>query len=84
MNMSNTTLCRKRGWKRGTRIVGDEGYGPTVIEITAVGEAHTQGVAKVISHNGKPSQLQTENLWSLDSRNWRKLRESRKRTRKQN
>lgn len=34
---SSAEICRRNGWPVGTRLVGDEGYGPTVIEITAIG-----------------------------------------------
>jgi hypothetical protein len=37
--MTSAELCRKNGWGPGTRLVGHEGFGDTVIEITAVGEA---------------------------------------------
>ena len=48
---SSADKCHRNGWVAGTRLVGDEGYGPTVIEITAVGR---DGVLAVeISHNGK-------------------------------
>jgi len=50
--VSSAEKCRRNGWKVGTRIVGDEGYGPTVIEITAIGEEAV--LAKCISHNGEP------------------------------
>ena len=60
--------CRRNGWGPGTRLVGDEGYGPTVIEITAVGERMI--LAKTISHDGKP-QPGRENSWTLDCRDWR-------------
>lgn len=34
---SDADFCRRMGWGPGTLIVGDEGYGPTTLEITAVG-----------------------------------------------
>jgi hypothetical protein len=64
--MNDADICRKNGWGIGTRLVGDEGYGPTVIEITGLGETHL--LAKTISHNGK-SEL--EHLWTLSCREWR-------------
>ena len=64
----DATLCRRNGWGPGTRLVGDEGYGPTVIEITAVGERNI--LAKRISHDGKPCQSYESN-WTLDLRDWR-------------
>jgi hypothetical protein len=60
------------GWDRGTRIVGDEGYGPTIIEITAVGDRCI--LAKTISHNGEvPHYAGYEATWSLEFRDWRKV-----------
>ena len=31
-------ICRLNGWTVGTKLVGNEGYGDFVIEITAIGE----------------------------------------------
>lgn len=62
--------CRKNGWTRGTRLVGDEGYGPTVIEITAVGDESI--LAKEISHCGVEDH-EREMSWTLDYRKWRKV-----------
>lgn len=65
---SSAEKCRRNGWVAGTRLVGDEGYGPTVIEITAVGE---EGIlAKQISHNGKPLE-EREGCWTLSERDWK-------------
>ena len=35
---TNTETAQLNGWTVGTRLVGDEGHGPTVIRITAIGE----------------------------------------------
>ncbi len=66
---SDADLCRRKGWLPGTRLVGDEGYGPTVIEITAIGEKEL--LAKTISHNGEPDSDRDESLWTLSCRDWR-------------
>lgn len=66
--MSDAETCRKNGWTVGTRLVGDEGYGPTVIEITAVGEKCI--LAKAISHRGKPTKEPREASWTLTCRDW--------------
>ena len=68
--MTDADLCRSRGWGPGTRLVGDEGYGPTVIEITAIGERCL--LAKLISHNGIPDPC-WESLWTLTCRDWREV-----------
>ena len=64
-------VCRERGWGPGTRIAGDEGYGETVIEITAVGEQRI--MARMISHKGEISRWASENMWVLDGRDWRQV-----------
>lgn len=65
--MNDANLCRKNGWGPGTRLAGDEGYGETVIEITAIGESRI--LCKLISHNGEP-KMQIESMWTLSCRNW--------------
>lgn len=69
-NESDADECRRKGWKRGTRLVGDEGYGPTVIQITAVGDEEI--LAREISHNGVPVDG-SEWSWTLDCRKWKKV-----------
>lgn len=69
--MTSAEKCRVNGWGPGTLIVGDEGYGPTVIRITAVGDDSI--LARPISHNGK--QLTSfEGPWTLDLRDWKLVR----------
>ena len=68
---SDAEICRERGWVVGTRLVGDEGNGPTIIEITAVGEREI--LAKPISHNGIPDRA-GEGIWSLSYRDWQVVR----------
>jgi hypothetical protein len=65
---SDADVCRANGWGPGTRLVGDEGYGPTVIEIRYVGERVI--VAKAISHDGEPMDVR-ESVWTLSCRDWR-------------
>lgn len=68
--MSDANVCRKNGWDVGTQLVGDEGYGPTVIEITAVGRSGILAVQ--LSHNGKPSSPHfIESSWTLRARDWK-------------
>lgn len=66
--LSPTAICRANGWTVGTRLVGDEGYGPAVIEITAVGESSV--LAKKISQNGDTSKGYGETSWALWCRDW--------------
>lgn len=67
--MSAASRCRVHGWVVGTRLVGDEGYGTSVIELTAIGEARV--LAKTIS---SPSGPAPENMWTLDGRDWSEVR----------
>lgn len=62
-------VCRARGWVIGTQLVGDEGGGPTMIQITAIGEQSI--LAKTLSENGRRATYTREGLWSLDCRDWR-------------
>lgn len=74
-NRPPAVICRERGWAAGTRLVGDEGYGPTVIEITAVGEERI--LAKTISHKGQPvARVRNEGSWTLDQRMWTKVEQA--------
>lgn len=65
--LSEAELCRANGWGPGTRLAGDEGHGPVVIEVTAVGEERI--LAKVISCGGQPEDG-TEHEWTLKMRDW--------------
>lgn len=58
-------ICRERGWGPGTRLVGDEGGLPTIIEITALGEVAM--LARVVS----PHPSEHESSWVLFFRDWR-------------
>lgn len=66
---SDADLCRTNGWNVGTRLAGDEGYGETIIELTAIGEWHI--LAKQISHKGNVETEPDERHWTLQCRDWR-------------
>ncbi len=66
-DLSNADLCRYYGWGPGTCLVGDEGYGPSVIRITAVGEKAI--LARRIKQNGEETR-DCEGFWTLDCRDW--------------
>lgn len=69
---NNADIARENGWIPGTQLVGDEGYGPTVIEITAVGETHV--LAKTISHEGGPPEWSdTDACWTFSCRDWKRV-----------
>lgn len=65
---TDVDICRANGWTVGDRLVGDEGYGPTVIRITAIGEQRILAIAE--SHNGVPAQAPSEGVWTLAHRSW--------------
>lgn len=70
--LSSAEICRKMGWRRGTKLIGNEGYGNTVIKITAVGNESI--LAIMISHNDiKAGEFEGEACWTLKNRNWRKF-----------
>ena len=69
--MSDALICKSQGWDVGTHLAGDEGYGETIIEITAIGE--TGILAKEISHKGKPRPNPRECSWTLSCRDWREV-----------
>lgn len=65
--------CRRLGWAPGTLLEGDEGYGPSIIRITALGESHI--LARRVRDNGKPVS-DREGLWTLSCRDWKRIPES--------
>ena len=71
--MSPADLCLANGWGPGTRLAGDEGYGVTVIRITAVGEGAI--LARRESHDGHAFVSRHESTWTLDARDWREVTE---------
>ncbi len=63
--------CRRHGWAAGTKLIGDEGYGPEVIQITAIGERSI--LAKSISRDDKPVN-DCEGTWTLSCRDWKEIK----------
>lgn len=61
---SPATHARRRGWDVGTRLIGDEGYGPTTITITAIGKE------AVLARADNSSR---DHSWSLACRDWQVL-----------
>lgn len=68
--MTTIELVQSNNWQVGDRLVGDEGLGPTVIQITAIGEENI--LARRISQRGKPING-PECTWSLECREWTKV-----------
>jgi len=60
--------CELNGWTVGTRLVGDEGYGPTIITITAIGETRLLATATRV-RNGRLCH-DGESTWTLTCREW--------------
>lgn len=69
--LSDVGICLAKGWGPGTRLVGDEGSGPSIIHITALGASSI--LAVLVSHNGKTERDRTESLWTLRHRDWIEL-----------
>jgi hypothetical protein len=65
--LSPADICRENGWIVGTRLIGDEGYGPETIEIMAIGES--QILCKWTWANGKTEESST----TLACREWSKI-----------
>lgn len=68
---SDADFCRRMGYGPGTRLAGDESYGVTVIQITAVGERLI--LAKLLSHRGYPDKRDGETILTLEFRDWKAL-----------
>ena len=69
--MSAASVARSNGWRVGTRLAGDEGYGETVIEITAIGESNV--LAKTVSRAGQCIDIGRESVWTFGCRDWREV-----------
>lgn len=67
-------ICRENGWDIGTDLVGDEGYGPSVIRITAIGESSI--LARLVSLRGEKVRGAMETTWTLSNRDWKPVKES--------
>lgn len=57
----------KTDWPVGTRLVGDEGYGPTTIRLTYVSD---QIILAVREETPDGRDVGHESLWSLTCRKW--------------
>lgn len=69
--MTSAEYCRRNGFDVGTRLVGNEGHGPTIIEITAIGKEMV--LAKTISHNGVLDPNESEGSWVFWCREWSRV-----------
>lgn len=62
--MNSAQMCRANGWGPGTLIAGDEGYGETVLRITAVGES------MVLARMVQTGRQDWEADWDLTEADW--------------
>lgn len=69
LGKTNAETCRLNGWGVGTILVGDEGFGPEKIKITAIGEDSILA-RKIEDHRGRKLN-ELENTWSLVYREWK-------------
>lgn len=60
--------CDLNGWGVDTRLVGDEGYGPSVIRITYFTRDGSM-LAITESRHGE-AVYEREHFWTLDCREW--------------
>ena len=72
--MSNAAKCRKNKWTIGTYLYGNEGFGPEVIKITAIGEEAI--LARQITNRHGEKINTFEGHWDLFRRKWRKINRS--------
>lgn len=60
--------CDLNGWGVGTRLIGDEGYGPAVIRITYFTR---EGAMLAITESRKDEPVnEGEHFWTLNCRDW--------------
>lgn len=62
-NQTSADFCREMNWDVGQTLIGHDVCGPSVIQITAIGERYV--LAKTIF----PDQ-RSEITWVLNSRDW--------------
>lgn len=65
--MNDAETCRQNGWVRGQYLRGDEGHGPEIIQITAVGDEMI--LARLVHSKGK-TIAESERTWTLSYRVW--------------
>lgn len=69
--LKDAAICRKKNWKVGTFLVGNEGYGDSVIEITAIGK--TCILARCLVARNLLVANPSEFVWTLTCREWVKI-----------
>lgn len=74
--MTDAELCRKNGWKVGTILEGDVGYGPDRIQITAIGLEHIlarREFRRMASAAFSSVGWMGERQWTLECRDWKRV-----------
>lgn len=66
--LSDWDKCQQNGWGVGTVLIGDEGYGPAVIEIVYLSRWTTLCVTH--AEMGRESEGVVEHGWTLSCRDW--------------
>lgn len=67
MHNDDVETCKRNGWTVGTRLTGDEGYGPTTIEITYLSD-QTLLAKRISTPDGR--YVGEESSWTLMCRDW--------------
>ena len=68
--MNSADLCRKNGWKIGTKLAGEGMNGTAIIVITAIGEKCV--LAKMVAENGTACVC-CECEWGLTYCEWQEV-----------
>lgn len=63
--------AEKHDWTVGTRLVGDAGYGPTIIQISALCDKVM--LARIISHGCRTVGYHDAQAWTLSLRDWQSV-----------
>jgi len=69
MSSYSVDLCVKNGWGVGTFLMGDEGYGPAVIEIVYLSEK----TLLCRTHANCALPVDWESTWTLSCRDWEEV-----------
>ena len=66
--LTERETCDLNGWGIGTRLIGDEGYGPAIIEIT---HFTRNGSMLAICESRQGERVEeSEHFWTLECREW--------------
>lgn len=69
--MRDFEKCAQNGWGVGTFLIGDEGYGPAVIEIVYLSRATT--LCRTHAERGREVRRLSEHAWTLSCRDWEEV-----------